>query len=394
MSTLVNNLFKRPGACATGHFYWLDLVRGVAAVAVLVWHYQHFYYGQLGQDAIVWTREAQPFYGFLALFYEHGYYAVQMFWAISGFVFSSVYARAHRPVSGREFFVNRFARLYPLHFLTLLLVAGLQAVSLMGTGEYQIYPYNDAYHFGLHLFFVSHWGLEIGDSFNQPIWSVSIEVFIYFVFWLALGYVFRFGIVGPLLMACAFMVLVVARIEGPFWECGLYFFIGSAAYLWLVAFQTANGITVAVAALGASGAALVLWLGFPHVGYVARLVFSASVVLLAASIDAKDMRRRGRAFASLGDLTYSIYLLHIPVQIFLILAIRELDIGQEVFSSGYLFIIFMALVVLLSIVSHRYYERPVREYLRRRWARRRDVVRKAVADRCEVWVRAVGNPER
>src|SRR5690606_24787195 len=40
----------------------------------------------------------------------------------------------------------------------------------------------DAYHFWLQTAFVSHWGFEQGESFNAPIWSVSIEVGLYALF--------------------------------------------------------------------------------------------------------------------------------------------------------------------------------------------------------------------
>jgi peptidoglycan/LPS O-acetylase OafA/YrhL len=84
--------------------------------------------------------------------------------------------------------------------------------------EFQIYPYNDAYHFMLHVFFMSHWGFEVGESFNQPIWSVSVEIFIYIVFFALLKYIFRAGVLGPLLMMALFLGLIVFQVPGRFWE--------------------------------------------------------------------------------------------------------------------------------------------------------------------------------
>ena len=50
-------------------------------------------------------------------------------------------------VSGKEFFVNRFARLYPLHFATLIIVAILQFINWSTTNSFQIVHFNDFYHF-------------------------------------------------------------------------------------------------------------------------------------------------------------------------------------------------------------------------------------------------------
>ena len=76
-----------------------------------------------------------------------------MFYAISGFVFAYVYLSTNEKVSGKEFFVNRFARLYPLHFATLIIVAILQLINWGTTNFFQIVHYNDFYHFILQLFF-------------------------------------------------------------------------------------------------------------------------------------------------------------------------------------------------------------------------------------------------
>ena len=100
------------------------------------------------------------------------------------------------------FWGRRFARLYPLHFVTLLFVAGLQAYHLSVNGSHQLFGFNDTYHFILNLFMASPWGLEEGLSFNAPIWSVSVEVIVYFVFWLALPFLNKHKWLGPLVLLC------------------------------------------------------------------------------------------------------------------------------------------------------------------------------------------------
>jgi hypothetical protein len=74
-----------------GHFYGIDLMRSLAALTILVWHYQHFYMtagvGFREESANI-DRTVQPFYSLLFPLYEYGFWAVQAFWAISGFVFA------------------------------------------------------------------------------------------------------------------------------------------------------------------------------------------------------------------------------------------------------------------------------------------------------------------
>lgn len=113
-----------------------------------------------------------------------------MFWAISGFIFFFKYFdRLSRGAIGAgDFFVARFSRLYPLHFATLLLVLGLQLAFLARHGQFFVYPYNDLRHFVLNLLFISGWGLQKGDSFNAPIWSVSVELIVYIAFFVLVTY--------------------------------------------------------------------------------------------------------------------------------------------------------------------------------------------------------------
>ena len=85
-------------------------------------------------------------------------------------------------MSGKEFFLLRFSRLYPLHFITLIIVCLLQLYSIKKTGSYIVYSNNDLKHFLLNLFFISGWGGYEGPSYNAPIWSVSLELFAYICF--------------------------------------------------------------------------------------------------------------------------------------------------------------------------------------------------------------------
>jgi peptidoglycan/LPS O-acetylase OafA/YrhL len=160
------------------HFYSLDVLRGVAALGVVVYHWPHFFF--------VGTKDGHvdinllPLSFILKPLYLEGWRAVDLFFCLSGFIFYWLYSK--KIVSGatslKEFFVLRFSRLYPLHFVTLLVAAAGQFLMLRYFGSFFVYPNNDLYHFLLQLVFASNWGFERGNSFNGPVWSVSVEVFL------------------------------------------------------------------------------------------------------------------------------------------------------------------------------------------------------------------------
>lgn len=105
-------------ARATPHFGELDVMRGLAALAVVLFHYTARY-GQL--------------FGYptpLPFTVSHGFYGVDFFFGISGFVILMTLQRCHHAT---DFLVSRFARLYPAYWVAVLLTfAVLTLVPLPG----------------------------------------------------------------------------------------------------------------------------------------------------------------------------------------------------------------------------------------------------------------------
>jgi peptidoglycan/LPS O-acetylase OafA/YrhL len=163
-----------------GHLYLLDILRGLASLAVVVFHYQHFYFvGSSLPGSFSTSRE--PFYAFMSIFYNDGWRAVELFFVLSGFIFFYQYEEQirRRSVGRYKFFVLRFSRLYPLHFVTLLLVAAGQLISTAIDGQPVVYACNDVPRFeqatGFRAVgFVCH----SMDQFGQSRWKLfSISCF-------------------------------------------------------------------------------------------------------------------------------------------------------------------------------------------------------------------------
>ena len=104
----------------------LELLRFLTAFAILLFHYRQFAF--VGDREVGLVQDRLPIFWLFGPLYQSGPYAVRIFWCISGFIFFWKYrdAVASRLLDGWKFFVLRFSRLYPLHVVTLLLVAALQ----------------------------------------------------------------------------------------------------------------------------------------------------------------------------------------------------------------------------------------------------------------------------
>ena len=349
---------------APSRFTLIDALRGVAAIAVLFYHYMHFFMAGTDHTRQLAFLHRQPAQAWLSPLYEYGFYAVQVFWIISGFVFAMVYLG--RQATTREFVINRLARLYPLHLLTLLIVALLQGIALRQLGHTLFYDNYDWPHFALQLGFASDWLNWTDHSFNGPIWSVSVEVLIYAVFWLLRPVLERVGWIGlsAIILLCLLGNVVGAYTRVPM--CGFYFFEGVAlARLHGQLGTRVGGRLAAGLALIALGGAGLAWGGaMPREALGIPGLAGAAVLLLAGAERAAPPLLR-RAGQWLGDNTYGLYLWHVPVQMAVILALLPYFDPAELAQNGWFLAAFVLGTTALARASFVLFERPMREWIRR-----------------------------
>jgi len=168
------------------HLKGLDILRFILSIAVVIYHYQHFFYPFIASSEHKQFISQQPYFSSLKYIYMYGYHAVPVFWLVSGIVFFKVYKEPiyKKSISFRTYMVNRLSRLYPLHLVTLILVTVLQYLMYSDYQKYFVYPINTIQAFFQNLLFIQSWG-DNKFSFNGPAWSVSVEVFVYILFFLA-----------------------------------------------------------------------------------------------------------------------------------------------------------------------------------------------------------------
>jgi peptidoglycan/LPS O-acetylase OafA/YrhL len=357
------------GEVSPRYFFWLDLLRGLAAISVLIWHYQHFYDVTQGH---LTDRAVQPFYSVLWPLYEYGGNAVQLFWVISGFIFSAVYVPAQ--VKGKEFFANRFARLYPLHLVTLFSMVVLQAISARVIGSEIIYTQNNLKNFVQHLLFVSGWGNGV-VSFNSPIWSVSVEIIIYFLFFVLLSNIRKwklFTVCVSVIMAVPILTFFPVSFEGykhmslfSIWCCGVYFFLGTAVYfLWQK--TRAHPKKVLLFGLAAIvGASFMGKTAFDFDRFSLNLLILFPAAILVVAIVEPYATWIPQKIRFIGDSTYGIYLWHVPIQIVFLNWIYFAGADQSIIVTKWFFLTYLFAVLAWAFISYKVVEAPSRKMIRR-----------------------------
>lgn len=361
----------------TNRLHSLDAARGLAALAVVVWHWQHVYL--IGEGKAV-DVTAQPFFPLLFAFYQAGWLAVEFFFTLSGFVFFWLYGQAisEQKLSVRKFAVARFSRLYPLHFVTLVLIAGMQWL-LLGTGHQSyVYGGNTIGNFLLNLLFLQYF--VHGWTFNGPEWSVGVEVLLYGMFFVYCRIV-RPNWVLPLLATIALGWWVMYQD----WGLGrgiLGFFAGGLAYeAWRqlrtqpLARHLSLPLLVVVLTLWVLGIAelqthaIATWLngmnleGWRWLENFFRVAL-VPLTVLALALHESQGARFWRPLSPLGDLTYGLYLWHFPLQLVMALAFTFFGVSASSLQSPAAFLGYLLALIAVATFSYTFIERPAQNWLR------------------------------
>jgi peptidoglycan/LPS O-acetylase OafA/YrhL len=355
----------------------LDALRGLAALGVSLFaHYQHFggkkaEYPFAGSTAVAWT-------------YENGWLFVDLFFLLSGIVLTYRYLEplASGRVSGREFIWLRISRLYPLHVLTLLVCAAVEWTLLVRHEPVVIYPNNDLYNFFLQLFYL-HTMFEHGWSYNEPTWSVCAEVLAYVLFFV---YARRHS---KNYVAACILTIILGIATQTNWSLPLLnpnmgrglvgFFAGSLLFLAMRRLDLAGyGTRFGLACLGAL--AIVSFLGH-RIGYGAWIGRSALpnclavfplVIVTALRVPPVSALLSLRPLTFLGEISYAIYLVHVPLQMFTLAVSRARRVSLPTNSPWFLMGYFVVLIAVAT-AAHTFFERPARRWLRERSQGSRDL---------------------
>ncbi|UWU79804.1 acyltransferase [Bradyrhizobium huanghuaihaiense] len=270
----------------------------------------------------------------------------------------------------------RLSRLYPLHIATLLLVAVLQPVYFAQHGFYFVYQNNDVPHFIAQLFMASDWLPPRSESFNGPIWSVSVEIVDYAAFFLTL----RFVTASPLLN----LVVILASITfGTQLGTSLaFFYAGGLAAMarQAVVFTRHRRMLEAMAGCAAIAVPAALWLADIELVPVAGplLLTYAPILLFCCSGQLTLPRRIETVLEAAGNMTYSCYLLHFPFQLAIAIACaamqRPIPYGSHLF-----WVAFVLPTLVASHFTYRWFEAPAQRLIRSTLLRKKQAGRTSPA---------------
>jgi len=313
-----------------GYFSSLDLLRGLAAVAVVFFHFTHGNPDYLSQDNI------------LFIVGRYGFLGVDVFFVISGFVIPyAMYRGNYTPASFGRFMVKRVARIEPPYILSIFMVLVLNYLSTLSPA-YRGDPFHIdvtglLLHFGyLNAFFHHPW-------VNDVYWTLAIE----FQYYILIAAVF------PLLLHknknLSFLVLFVFALSGAL--INAHSLIFNYSFLFIVGILLFQ-FKVGYLKKGEFGILLLVVLIMIFVKFDKRYLIAA--LLPYFFIMYFEFSNKFSRF--LGNISYSLYLVHIPIG-GRIINLAENFIQDETLRSLIVFVA-MAIVIFVAWVFFLLVEKP------------------------------------
>lgn len=313
--------------------------------------------------------------------YELGRLSVTLFFVLSGYLITWLLLVEKQKTGGidvRRFYARRMLRIWPLYFLVVLAAFFV----LPRFGAFRVPGLTDAMgaHFGatlaLFVFFLPQLALSLYDPipFAEPAWSIGVEEQFYLVWPLLLLRTKRFP-----RLAVAIIVAAIGARTAALWiaqanradEAALRFWNAAISYLyftriecmaigglfaWLVfakkramlQFLYSGFVQLAVYALTAW---LVVTDAFKPVFHYGVYSVCFGVLILNVSTNPRSLiRLSGRGFEFLGNISFSIYMLHeLAIQL-------VLKLGWT--SNALLYGASMTLTIAAATVCHLVVERP------------------------------------
>jgi peptidoglycan/LPS O-acetylase OafA/YrhL len=325
-------------------------LRGFGAIWVVLYHLKAFDNGQLAQL---------------------GYLGVDLFFLLSGLVLTYVHARDFAAVdfaAYRRFMLLRLTRIYPLHAAVLLMmgVAFVTAPGWFAEQADRAHVFSAAA-FVANALLIQNWVPRYASTWNLPAWSISIEFAAYLVF--------PFLIQAVLAVRRAWLAVSLALLGVALFAAGCIAtghhdpnLILKAGFVRMAAEFGAGCLLCRAAALGLRVPPLAGWLAIAAVGVAiaalhasAFLAIPAFMLLLLLAMQGDEASERlfgNRISLFLGDVSYSIYLVHWP-----------LIVGFVHALPGHWRMGVAAALIPVSYVSHRIVEVPSRRWGRRAAAR-------------------------
>ena len=339
----------------------ITFTRFLAALSIVIFHF--------GEKIAPFSNHN------ISFLFKQANVGVSYFFILSGFVMIIAYGNKDQ-IDPLEYFKNRFARIYPVYLLAIVLLL-----------IYLIYNSLTIDYSGLYLniFAMQSWVPGKALSFNRPGWSLSVEWLFYFSFPFLFNYLYKkfdfkklifpiilFWVISQLLLHTGAKTDFYKGFPSKSHDLLFYFplmhlsefLIGNLAGLYFInnwkdkKINTDIYIVLAVLLFG-------LWLKFNHYfilhnGLLA-IIFIPLIILIAINSGSITKMFNYKFCVFLGEISYGIYILQIPVYRWS----EDLFDCMKIKNESAIFYLYLIILLLFSCVSFLFIEKPIRVFIKK-----------------------------
>ena len=349
----------------------ITFTRFIAALSVVFFHYgMHTL-----PESIPWLKNS----------ITAGPIAVNYFYILSGFIMAIAYyhIKPAAKLSKKKYWLARFARIYPVYLVALLLMA-VASFSELGQKPL-VLP--------LHLTMLQAWLPGYPMTLNNPGWSLSVEAFFYLCFPFLLAMIYRFGLKSLAIATIVFWLvtqyILLSGINSPEYAANsaLHDFVYYNPMMHLNAFlaglfcgilfkRNVNELSSPKPIWLLSSIALIVVLleTQPHIealigfkiAYTNGLIAPAFLLfiwLLASTQGRLKAWLSHPVLVLLGEASFSLYILQKPVfGLYNKILEKRLAVGDLAD-----FYIALTLLIIVSIASYKLFETPARTLINKKF---------------------------
>lgn len=361
------------------HYEILDGLRGVAALLVVLFHvFEVHSHGDHSKQII-----------------NHGYLAVDFFFLLSGYVISYAYDDRWGKMTLKDFFKRRIIRLHPMIIIGSIIGAILfyfqdsQGLGWGGIHEVPVWTMLLVMLIGFTLIPVGK-GLDIRGwsemhPLNGPAWSLFYEYIANIVYALFLRRVSKIILATLVLVAAGVTIhyaltnsngdiiggwsvdstqlrIGFTRLAFPF-LAGMLLAKTAKLYYTKHAFLTASLLLVVLFSIPRLGGSENIWMNGLYECFCLIIMFPLIVWLGAGG--KVNGKKASKICKFLGDISYPIYITHFPIVYVYMAWVTNNNLSLE--QSWHIGLLCAIISILVAYVSMRFYDIPVREWLRKRF---------------------------
>ncbi|MGQ7945112.1 acyltransferase family protein [Flavobacterium sp. WC2509] len=334
MSLIINNK-------SSSRFFELDALRGLAAMAVVLFHYTY------GIDNGKNTFSANKFY------FSYGYLGVDLFFLISGFVIFMTLDRTKRPF---DFVVSRFSRLYPAYWAAIITTITL--TSLLGAGDYSLKQ------IVVNITMFQYW-LKIKDI-DGAYWTLAVELTFYLIMWV-LFVCKKLNYISFISIVWLFISAVFALFDVPFENYINVVFILKYAPLFIggIAFYNMKtdekNITNHILVILSYISICIVFYSI-HSDLVVYPIVALFYVIFYLFVYEKLFFLNNKVLLFLGSISYSVYLIHENVGIAIIKHLENI-IDNQLFYLP----ITLSIILIAATIINKAIEKPALKWIRNQY---------------------------